>query len=321
MSWEKRFATALKKISVLHYRDYRDYLVALYQYMKDHEADYSYRIFATQLGFKASNYFHLIINRKRNLSLKTVQQVAIALTLNEKEEKHFRNMVALDHADEGLVRHKLVREVVNKGGKPGVKQIEKRKYRYFSHWYYPAIREMIELDGFVEDHSRIAKELKPNITKAEVSKALKTLLDLGLIARDDAGILRVVDKQVSTPKAVRGAFVKSYHQEMLARAADALDLTAAKDREVVAVTFGIDRETSNQIKIAVGDFWQSLQKIADQSPKGTRVMQLTMQWFPLTRDLDEPDNSGGNGQNENVQSKNVQSKNVQSKNDKGENNE
>ncbi len=280
-----------KNIQVQHYRDYRTYLNDIYQALKASTNKYSYRQFSELLGFSSSNYLHLVIKGKRKLSKKRVAQVIKILELNDKDAEHFSNMIKMDHLDFGQKKAELMRKVINKGGKPGAKRIEKRKYKYFSHWYYPAIREMIELENFKDDPAWIAKQLTPAITKTEAVKAIKALIDLGLIKRDESGKLKVCDKQIATPPEVTGEFIKTYHQEMLKRAANSMDITPAKERDLSAVTFGIDEETSKQIKKEIQLFWQRLQEIATSSPQGSKVMQLTIQWFPLTKNTNHDEDS------------------------------
>ncbi len=273
---------ALKKIQILHYRNYVNYFRDLYHSVKSQNQQYSYRQFSNDLGFQRSNYLHLIVTEKRKLSSKKVEQISSILKFSEKEKLHFSNMVDILNKKPGAERNKLVKEVVRKGGKPGARRLQKKQYAYFSHWYYPVIREMVELKDFKEDLDWIVDRLNKSITKIQVKEALKTLEDLGLINRNVDGKLRVTSKSISTPKEIGSECVVTYHKEMLELASQSIDICKSKNRDISSITMGVDLTTARKIKKEMQDFRTYIQELIEQSGDGTEVFQLNMQWFPLT---------------------------------------
>ena len=280
---------ALKRIQILHYRNYVSYFSDLYHSIKSKHKQYSYRQFSSDLGFQRSNYLHLIVTQKRKLSSKKVEQISLILKFNDKEKIHFSNMVDILNKKPSAERNELVKEVVRKGGKPGARRLQKKQYAYFSHWYYSVIREMIELEDFKEDHDLIVERLNKSITKIQVKEALKTLEDLGLIKRTTEGKLKVTSKSISTPKEIGSECVVTYHKEMLELASQSIDICKSKNRDVSSITMGVDLATARKIKKKMQDFRTYIQELVEQSGDGTEVFQLNMQWFPFTKIKEDKD--------------------------------
>lgn len=272
------------RIKIAHYRDYCDYLAAIYQEQKLIQQRYSYHQFSADLGFTRSGYLHLIIKKKRLLTQKAMQTIATALALNEKEGRHFKSMVDYLRAP-GDEKGEILANLIKRGGKPGVRYLEKSQFRYFSRWYIPAVRELVQTKGFIEDLSWISQRL--HITETKAKEALKVLLDLGLLKRNDRDRLIATSWAIQSPSDLQLDIIRTYHKQVLKTAAKAIDEVAMDQREVQALTMSIDRATAKEVKKRIQAFTQSLVDYIVETEQGSEVMQFNIQWYPLTRD--DPD--------------------------------
>ena len=167
-----------KKISIFTYEDFRKFLEDKFNELKAEKPVYSYRYFSKKAGFASPNFLKLVILGERNLTKESIQKFSNALGLNQKEYEYFENLVFLNQS-KTMQEKRFYFENLSKNKKfLLIKKLEKLQYDYYSIWYVPVIREMIELTSFINDDHWIAENIKPTIKPSEVRKAIKILKDL-----------------------------------------------------------------------------------------------------------------------------------------------
>jgi uncharacterized protein (TIGR02147 family) len=163
------------------------------------------------------------------------------------------------------------------------RRLDRAFFNYLSHWYYPAIREMVARIDFREEPKWIAKQLIPQIKPAEAANCLELLLELGLLKRNGQGRLERGEASVATGHEVRGLAIRNYHRQMLERAADSITLVTSELRDISALTVCIEAETVAELKERFHDFHEVLLDRCDRDEKPTAVYQINLQLFPLTQ--------------------------------------
>src|SRR5262249_27226399 len=145
--------------SPFNYDDPLLFLKDLYLLRKTKKTRFSFRKFASELGFKASNYLHLVINGKRLLSPEAVQKIVDSLRLKAAERKYLANLVFLSQCRNPKQKEKLIaeRETLLKKHRS---LIHPEQYAYFSRWYLPVLREIVSLRNFHPNSKWITRKLK-----------------------------------------------------------------------------------------------------------------------------------------------------------------
>jgi uncharacterized protein (TIGR02147 family) len=268
------------------FRRCEDYLRSLFTCLKAGAADFSYGDFGALFGFsRSSTYFHLILTGRRPLSGKALAAVVATLGLDAEEATLLRTMAAYQRETSTPRKEQLLQDLEALAPSAGRTRQLKRQHRFHAEWYHVAIRELIGTKGFREDPRWIARRLRPRISAGQARQALKTLLDLGLVARDEeSGNLRIRDQAVTTGDDVKNLYLKMFHRQMLALAAESLDNFKGKDREVAALTIGVDPATADEIRMRMRAFRQELVALIAKSGQGTSVYQVNFQMFPLVED-------------------------------------
>lgn len=276
-------STTGKKPSVFGYSDYRAYLADHYRHAKDHEYGFSFRVFSKRAGISSSNYLRLVIDGKRNLSPGMAAQFAKGCGLLGAAADFFCELVAYGQATttadknrhyEQLLRHRPFRET---------RKLEPAQADYHSTWYLPAIRELCRRPDFDESPKWVAAELEPSISVREAKQALATLVQLGLLYRDEGGRLKQTDTLVTTGPGPLGHHVFNYHRVMLERAAVALDRIPREEREVSSVTVCVSQEKLVELKRRIAEFRRDLLQLAEIDNEPERVVQINFQLFPLSK--------------------------------------
>ncbi|OGQ92298.1 MAG: hypothetical protein A2284_16840 [Deltaproteobacteria bacterium RIFOXYA12_FULL_61_11] len=274
-------------VSVFDFDDYRAYLRAKFEQLKAEKPFWSHRYFARKAEISSPSFLQLVINNKRNLSRESVFKFSRALGHTKKEHEFFENLVFLNQSKSLKEKNYYYEKVARNTRFRSVKQLQKLEYDYFSNWFIPVVRELVELPGFRDDPEWIAKKLNPPITVTEARRALKVLLELGLVVADDAGRYQKREPSLTTEAEVRDLSIKNYHETMIQLAKEAIQRFPSDQRHISSLTLGITERQFQTIKKRLVEFGDEILALATGEDRGERIYQFNFQVFPLIQ-RDEP---------------------------------
>lgn len=263
--------------------DYRAYLQAWYAAGKAHTRHVSYRWLARRAGFSSPSYLRHVMHDERNLGADSVEALIGALELSEVEGRYFRDLVAFNQATTADEKTEAFERVASHRRFRRARRIDEGLFRYLSHWYYPAVRELSAHPDFRPEPDWIAAQLLPPIKVAEARQALSLLLELGLLVEDDCGRVRRAEPTLSTEHEVRNLAVGNYHRQMLERAAASIELVGPAWRDLAAMTVCVSRASITELKQRVHEFRERLLQLCDSDPDPEVVFQINTQLFPLSQ--------------------------------------
>jgi uncharacterized protein (TIGR02147 family) len=275
-------SSTLPRPNLYAFADYRRYLAAYYDYAKAEQYGFSFRVFSRRAKIRSSNYLRLVIDGERNLTREMAGRFAEACELAGSAREFFCELVEYCQAKttqersrmyERLARHRPFREA---------RRLESAQAEYHSHWYLPAIRELVRRPDFVDDPKWIGKQLWPHITALQAKRALELLAELGLLQRDAQGRLVQTSEIITTGPGPLGHHIFNYHHMMLERAAEALDALPREQRDLSCLTLCVSEEKLEELKQRVRAFRQELLRTAELDNRPERVVQINFQVFPLS---------------------------------------
>jgi uncharacterized protein (TIGR02147 family) len=278
-------------VDVFRYRDYREFLAAFYTQGK--AAGLSYRGFARSAGLGAPNYLKLVIEGKRNLSAEMAERFARACRLNAESTEYFTLLVAFNQATGDVERNSLHEALSRFARFRSSQRLDLAQKEYHSSWFIPAIRELVSCAGFREDAAWIAEQLEPSISEKDAAHALEVLCRLGLLERDESGKLVQATRAVSTGEQASGLYIRNYHAEAMQRAVFAMHHLPAEERYISALTLSASPATLAEVRRRVIELRQQLIALCDADPAASRVVQLNLQLFPLSRSIGTPPSAAG----------------------------
>lgn len=267
------------------FTDHRAYLQAMIPYLKATRPQFSYRYFSRLAGFSSPNFLKLVADGQRGLSVASIGRFAKGLGLDEAERASFETLVLLDQAGSDEERNRYWERLRAAADQHGAARIEAAQYDAWSDWWTMPVWELMHHPGFQESPAWIGRQLHPQITRTEASKALRTLEALGLAVRDEHGALRARERTVSTGPRVRSLAIRNHHRAMLDLAAQALDTIPLEDRDITSLTLSLTRERFEEVRRRVEALRRDLLALADAEPPtpDAEVHQVCFQLFPLTR--------------------------------------
>lgn len=273
--------------SVYDYTDYRVYLAEFFDKKCKLQPSYSQSSFVRKagLGKNSRGYLKLVIEGKRNLTPHTIRGFCSALGLGTQESLYFENLVyfnqAKSHQDKEYYFQRLVASASGKETK--LFELMLSQYHYYSHWYYPPIRELVGLANFQEDMGWICAQLRNKVSRREASFALADLERLGMVRRDLNGKLIQSDPIIKYPGGAFRFTTEKFHIDMMERAKEALNEDDYLERNVSSSTLSCDYSRLPSVIREIAQFRDQLTvKYGLGSTSPDAVFQINFQIFQIT---------------------------------------
>jgi len=271
-----------KEPVVYDYLDVRGYLGDLYRFRKARGRGWSFRAFSRKAGLASPNHLKRVIDGERELTAEMAARYAQALGLDAAASTYFCDLAAFARATTAADRNAAYQRLSTSRGYRRAQRIEIAHAAYHGHWWIPAIRELALRPDFRNEPAWIAAQLLPPIRPAEAAEAMEVLISLDMLAVDADGRPRQGNAVVTTGPETRGLHIGNYHRTMMQRAAAAIDLVPARDRDISSLTFCVGPGRLAQIKERIREFRKELIALAADEPAGDQVIQLNFQLFPLS---------------------------------------
>lgn len=275
----------MEQPDLYNYKNYREFLDEYYSFIKAQKKKYSYRAFAEDLGFNASNFIHLIVKGKRNLSAEAVAKISESLKFDDNQRSYFKVIVDLEHEEDLARKKELEHQIEKLTGQTRV-VITEEQHSFFKNWYIPILREVVSLKNFVSNLNWISKKLQPRVEEDDVKKGLIALEKLGMIQRVKNKWVQTAE-HLATPMQVTSDQIHAYHKEMLGLSMRSLEIPG-EQRDVSAMTMSLSQKQFEWLKNKVIQFRYEIQReLEDADDDHTLVAQLNMQLFPVTKQDEE----------------------------------
>jgi len=282
---------AVRSVQIYAYTDYRAFLRDAYKASKEREG-LTLREFAHRAGFSTHTFLSNVIKGTRSLTIDSAGKMARGLGLKADHKAYLELMVRFANATTTNEKNEIYQQMVACMPKSEIRRIGSEYYEIFRKAYVLTIRELVALPDFQPNAKWIARKLHPHITTAQAEKALKTLISSKLLERDKKGKLAQASADLTTGREVKSLAVALYHKQLLELAAESIDTTSAKDRDISSLTLNLSKSEFDFIKRRTADFRAEildfLKKKREEGgttfpPEGLRaIYYLNLQFFSAT---------------------------------------
>jgi len=265
------------------YTDYRAYLNDWYEERKLNNEPASNRWIAQKLQINSASWFTNVRTGKSGLSKSTANKLSTILKHSDIESRYFETMVSFNQAKTIEERQRYFNELSTLRTVNSSRRVQADEYEYFSNWYYPVIRAIIEQIRFKDDYTTLASLLKPSITPTQAKKSIELMENIGLIKKDPDGYYVVTNAAVTTGEHEKALAIVNYQQETMRLAQEALDRFKKSERDISTLTVGISYENVETVKTILAEARRKIVQTAVADKKSDSVYQINMQLFPLSR--------------------------------------
>ncbi len=271
-----------KPPNVYRYLDARRYLADVYAFRKAKSRAFSYRWFSRRAGLKAPNHLKRVIDGDRNLGPEAAKQYAHALELAGEASRYFLELVRFTQAKDRRERAESYAKLMRFRGYRKAHTIDAQQHAYHSKWYIPAIREFAGSPEFRPNPSWIAEQMLPKITRAQAREALDVLISLGMLSLGDNGAVERGSEVLTTGAETGGLHIVNFHQAMMERAIESVEMVPKPHRDISGVTFTVPESALPELKERIRDFRRELIAL-ERYENPSRVMHIAIQLVPLTQ--------------------------------------
>jgi uncharacterized protein (TIGR02147 family) len=270
-------------IEVYEYFDYRKLLKDLYKDRKNKNPNFSYRYLGRKAGFKSAGYFTNVLKGKCNISTTVAFKLAEVFKLKKQEMEYLELLVLYETAPTQEEKRHYFEKIISQK-KSKLKKLDKGQYEFFSHWYYLAIREILNFHVFKGDNYKsLARMCNPPITTKEAKQAVETLESLGMIRKNPYGYYEQVDSILTTGEEWHSMAITNFQHETMDLAKHALDRINRKHRDISTLTLSISDEELKVIKQKLSKVQREILEVAKNARNSDLVYQLNFQVFPLSK--------------------------------------
>jgi uncharacterized protein (TIGR02147 family) len=273
--------------SVYFYSNYREYLLDFYKEKKKKNPHFSYLNFSRKAGYRTKGFFYTVLNGQKNLSKKSLINVAQAVGLNKSETEYFETLVFFNQATD-LVERTYFFEKLNAIKTVNIKVItiqetRKDQYEFYSKWYHSAIRSLIGMYPFKNDFTWLADNVCPALTVGQAKESVSLLEKLGLIKKQSNGYYRLTDNNITTGNEIAALAALNFHKEATRLVEHALNSLPKEKRNITGLTLGISENAYKEICEEIALCRKKVVSIANNDEGADRTYQLYFHFFPITK--------------------------------------
>jgi uncharacterized protein (TIGR02147 family) len=232
---------------------------------------YSIRAFSKRVGISAGT-LSLILLGKRSISKKLADKISRNLMLDPQERAE-----VLDQFPQSRKAATRAQDSVD----PSYLQLSADQFHVVSDWYYFAILNLIEIEGFQNDSAWIAGRL--GLPVSTIQAALERLNRLEMIQEDAQGKLTRVAPRYRTTDDVANLSLRKSHHQTLDLAKESLDRDSVDIRDFTWLVLPMDTRKLTEAKTLIRKFQDDLLETLGQNARPDEVYRLGIQLFPMTR--------------------------------------
>jgi uncharacterized protein (TIGR02147 family) len=268
-------------VSLFDYLDYRQYLRAIFEEKKRESPGFSHRSLMEKLSLQAPGHMLFIMQGKRRLTSSIALRLASYLKFSKKESRYLLSLIRYSDAKTPAEKQYAFEELQQLRQHYSV-LVVLGSYRYYEKWYYGAIRAVLDVERITDDYQALAALLRPAITPTQAREAVELLLNLGMIVRDETGVLHPTHSSITTGDVWQGAVIHNLQRKFIELSKEALDRFDKKERDISNLTVTVSEESFEIIKKKVAELRSQIMAMACAEQTPDKVLQVNVQLFPLT---------------------------------------
>jgi len=267
-------------IEVYDYSDFRKFLGDYYELNKVLNSGFSYRYLAQKANINSAPFYKHIIEGKRNLTRSTIIKTAIALKLNDREAEYFEYLVFFNQARTIEEKNSHFDKLMALQKAKKVYKVKEDNYEYYSKWYHCVIRELVVMDDFNGNFSKVVGKIKSRITPKQARDSVNLLLKLGFLKKENGKYIQT-EPVISAGQNIKSYKVIQFQINMLRRAIDIYDKKNTGDRLMSSTTYALSENSYELLKKKIRNFKIQLQEIVRLEENPSKVYQMNVNFFPL----------------------------------------
>lgn len=268
-----------QKPRLFNYHDYRGFVRDWMAYSKLNYG-LSLRQIAVDTGLSVS-FLSMMLAGRRKLSPKAIQKLLPIFEFTASEEEYFLLLQTIGDSESHQERVSALNKIHKLASYKKLNTKELEVYKYLSHWYYVAIREMVMLREFKLDAAWIQSQLNYFVPVPEINNAIAFLIDYGFIETLPNGGARLPEKRIECFEGIYKIALSSYYKEMFQLASDSIEKIPRVSRSLGFETMAISSENFEDVRKILEEARKKIEELGRQQKDPDAVYHVSFAAFPL----------------------------------------
>ena len=271
--------------AINEYMDYREWLKDTYHYQKEKNIFWSYRWFASKISMDAGNLVK-VIQKERHLPKKSIAPLCDILQLTEHESEYLEALYNFNKARTPQKSKELFEILMDKKYLK-LQTLESFQYQYYNEWQHSVILACLTLYPYKGNVKELASRIDPPIKEEDVRDSILLLEKLKLIKKNKSGVYVVNHRMISSGSDMKAWAIHQFQKEMLYKAERSLKEHKSDERDFSTLTITAGEKDLLKIKEITKEYRRKVLDVISDSEEQDRVMQLNIQFFPLSTKIGE----------------------------------
>ena len=202
-------------------------------------------------------------------------------------KEYFEALVQYNQAEQVDIREQAWKQILQIRKQIEFTHVTTREQAYFSKWYYPIIRELaVDLDWH-EDYRVLARSLTPQITTEEARKAVKNLLEWGLLKKE--GDRYELTSQMLDAAEIPPIALRQIRHEYIQHAIGAVESMPKDERFATFTTLAMSKSSYDYAVEILEDARKKIIARASNDTNVERIYEMMLVAFPMSKMLTKED--------------------------------
>lgn len=246
--------------------------------------NYSLRSFARNIGISHSSLSE-VFSGKTKLTKRFVSLIASYLDLSQDETRYLQLIREIEFPTATSPIERLEKEATSLRLKYLLKEVQEDEFlEPLRNWYDFVILTILSISKGISEIKGLARSLA--ISQASVEASLQTLTRCGLVTKLN-GKWTATGKHFKSGGKAPNAAVQRFHVAMIGKAIDAIQNLPYEERYVFTTIFPLENERFQKYCQKIQEISLHLADPTQASGNGQRIYGLSMQLFPLSREVTE----------------------------------
>ena len=263
---------------VLSYQSANQFLKDYFTARKKSERNFSYEVWAAELGFNTRTYIKLIVEGQRNITNEFVESLSRKLKFSEREKLHFSILAQIGANKLEKMNEALKNMFFETFSVDSQRRIMDEK-DFISSLVVPLVQLLVASEDFVATPKSMQKIL--NIDENIIQQTLELLENLNII--ENQGEKGWVSKVNTFNVKKDHEALKEFHGNTLNEAADKLQ-TEDIFKKFRSIYFSIESERLAELSEDMENFLRKIRNkySTDQLMQGKELVKINLQSYSLS---------------------------------------
>ncbi len=277
--------TVQTKIDVRNFQSVFLYLQEYYATRKSNEPEFSFDVWAKELGLKSRTYLHAMVFGERPLKESLLEPLAQSMGLEGRQLEYFKNLFHYSRCKTSEQKKVFASKLMTLAKMDSDPHEVLQHFEFLSNPLLPRLQTMMSFEDSPQDSKTLAFLL--GCSESELQNALKSLQEMGLLQKNDSGKLVVAKRSWFVPDSFKQMSHSEFYRNVFKEAETALE-TPSTERRFNSLFFALSPEEFETLLADFEEFaTQQLAKHDHEKLSKRRLYQLNVNVFPTSKSFQD----------------------------------